>query len=303
MDQAVADLLMEVVTPETVSLTLAVQDELVAQAAEADRLRQLQVQRAQYEADLAQRRYLRVDPDNRLVADVLESEWNAKLQAVAAAREAAEQQQRQAQVQVTAEERQRMQALVEDFPRFWRDAHTSDRDRKRIARLVIEDVTVRKEDMIVAQVRFKGCATRTLRVPLPRPFMQSRLTAPETLAEIDRLLDTYTDAGVAEHLNANGRRTFAGLPFTGALVSALRRAHGLKSRYTRLREAGMLTAEELALQLGIRAQTVWKWYHRGLVEGANYNDRGTCLFQLPDGPIPRRYTSSRLQRKKQRSEQ
>ena len=297
LDQALARLLMEVVTPETVLLTLAVQDELVAQAVEADRLRQLQVQRAQYEADLAQRRYLRVDPDNRLVADILEAEWNAKLQAVAAAREAAEQQRLQAQVQVSAEERQRMQALLEDFPLFWRDPRTSDRDRKRIARLVLEDVTVRKEEAIMAHVRFKGGATRTLRVALPVPFMQSRLTSPETLAEIDRLLSDFTDSGVAEQLNASGWRTFAGLPFTGALVSALRRAHGLKSRYTRLRETGMLTAEELAVQLGVTAATIWHWYHRRLVEGVSYNDRGTCLFQLPDGPVPRRYTSSRLQRK------
>ena len=303
LDQAIANVLMEVVTPETVLLTLSVQDELVAQAAEADRLRQLQVQRAQYEADLAQRRYLRVDPDNRLVADILEAEWNAKLQAVALAQEAAEQQRREAQVQVSAEERQRMQELLENFPRFWRDPRTSAQERKRIARLVLEDVTVRKEEMIVAHVRFKGGATRTLRVPLPVPLMQSRLTSPETLAEIDRLLADYTDAGVAEQLNAGGWRTFAGLPFTAALVSALRRGHGLKNRYTRLREAGLLTAEELALQLGIRAQTVWKWYHRGLVEGASYNDRGTCLFRLPDGPVPRRYISSRLPRKKQRSEQ
>jgi DNA invertase Pin-like site-specific DNA recombinase len=303
LDQAIADVLMEVVTPETVLLTLRVQDELVAQAAEADRLRQLQVQRAQYEADLAQRRYLRVDPDNRLVADILEAEWNAKLQALAAAQEAAEQHRREAQAQVSAEERQRMQELLEDFPRFWRDPRTSAQERKRIARLVLEDVTVRKEEVIVAHVRFKGGAARTLRVPLPIPLMQSRLTSPETLAEIDRLLDEYTDAGVAEQLNGSGWHTFAGLPFTAGLVSALRRGHGLKSRSTRLREAGLLTAEELALQLGIRAQTVWKWYHRGLVEGVRSSDRGTCLFRLPEGAVPRRYTSSRLRRKTQRSEQ
>jgi len=299
LDAAIATVLMEVVTPETVALTLAVQDELVVQATEADRLRQLHVQRAQYEADLAQRRYLRVDPDNRLVADVLEAEWNAKLRALVAAQEAAELQRQQDQIRVSAEERQRMQDLLADFPCFWRDGRTSQRDRKRIVRLVVEDVTVHKEEMIVANIRFKGGAIRMLRVPLPPPFAQSRLTAPETLAEIDRLLNDDTDAGVAEHLNAAGWHTFAGLPFTGALVSSLRRKHGLQDRYTRLRDAGMLTAEELADQLAVTAQTVWQWYHRGLVEGVRYNDRGTCLFRLPDGPVPRRYTSSRLQRKKQ----
>ena len=117
---------------------------------------------------------------------------------------------------------------------------------------------------------------------LPRPFAQSRLTPTETLAEIDRLLEEYTDEEVARQLNASGRRTFAGLPFQAVHVAALRRGHGLKDRFMRLREAGMLTAEELAARLGVTAQTIWRWYHRGLIQGARYNDRGTCLFWPPE---------------------
>jgi hypothetical protein len=191
LERALANILVEVVTPETVALTLAVQDELVARAAEAARLRQLQVERAQYEAELAQRRYLRVDPENRLVADVLEAEWNAKLRALAEAREAAEQQHQQDQARLSAAERETMIALPQEFTRFWRDPRTTDRERKRVVRLLIEDVTVQKADHILAQIRFKGGATRTLTVPLPPPFTQSRLTPAETLAAIDQLLDTY----------------------------------------------------------------------------------------------------------------
>jgi hypothetical protein len=91
LDAAVDALLAEVVTPQAIAVTRSLQDELLARAAEAERLRQQQVARAQYEADLAPRRSLRVDPDNRRVAEVLEAEWNAKLRALAAAREAAEQ--------------------------------------------------------------------------------------------------------------------------------------------------------------------------------------------------------------------
>lgn len=289
LDVAIGALLVELITPEAVALTLVVQDELVARAAEAERLRQLQVQRAQYEADLAQRRYLRVDPDNRLVAEVLEAEWNAKLRALAVAREAAEQQRSQDQTQVSAEERQAMLELPEAFGRFWRDPRTPTRERKRILRLVIEDVTLKKEASIIAQVRFKGGATRTLNVPLPPPFAQSRLTPSETLAEIDRLLDTYTDTDVAKRLNDQGYRTFAGLSFQGSHVSALRRAHHLKDRYTRLRERGLLTVDELAEQLGVTAPTVWAWFHRGLIRGERYDERGCYLFQLPVSPLPARY--------------
>jgi DNA invertase Pin-like site-specific DNA recombinase len=287
LERAIANVLVEVVTPETIALTLAVQDELLTRAAEATRLRQLQVERAQYEADLAQRRYLRVDPEHRLVADILEAEWNAKLRALAAAQEAAATQRHQDQTQLSATERATMEALPRAFDRFWHDPRTAARERKRVVRLLIEDVTVQKTDVVIAQIRFKGGATRTLTVPLPPPFMQSRLTPSETLTAIDRLLDTSTDAEVAAQLNAQGYRTFAGLPFQAMHVSQLRRAHGLKDRWTRLREVGMQTAAEVAARFEVSEQTVWHWYRRGWITGMRYNDRGTCVF-VPPETVPSR---------------
>ena len=82
IDEAIGQLLMEVVTPVALEVTLAVQREIQSRWQEADRLRQCQVDRAHYEAHLAQRRYLQVDPDNRLVADALEADWNRKLRAL-----------------------------------------------------------------------------------------------------------------------------------------------------------------------------------------------------------------------------
>jgi hypothetical protein len=287
LERAIADVLLEVVTPETIALTLALQDDLVTRAVEARRLRQLQVERAQYEADLAQRRYLRVDPDNRLVADILEAEWNGKLRALAAAHEAAAVQRHQDQACLSATERATIEALPQEFVRFWHEPRTTARERKRVVRLLIEDVTVQKTDVITAHIRFTGGASRTLTVPLLPAFTQSRLTPAETLATIDRLLDTSTDAEVATQLNAQGYCTFAGLPFQATHVSQLRRAHGLKDRWTRLREAGMLTAEEIAAHLGVTAQTVWHWYRRGWITGIRYNDRGTCMFALPETVPPR----------------
>src|SRR5215207_7687457 len=135
LDRAVGDLLVATVSPLALEVALAVQEELTARADEADRLRRQQVERARYEAELAQRRFLRVDPDNRLVADVLEAEWNAKLRALAAAQEGAEHQRREAQRAPTDEERDAIRALAADFPQLWRDPRTPDRERKRMARL------------------------------------------------------------------------------------------------------------------------------------------------------------------------
>ena len=113
---------------------------------------------------------------------------------------------------MSAQERTETGEVPERFRQFWHDPKTTVRERKRAVRFLIEDVTVHKTDQIVAHIRFKGGATQTINVPLPPPFAQSRLTAPETLAAIDRLLDEYTDAQVAEQLNQQGYRTFDGLP-------------------------------------------------------------------------------------------
>jgi hypothetical protein len=76
LDQAIGELLIEVVTPVALEVTLSVQQELQSRVEEADRLRRSQVERARYEAQLAERRYRHVDPANRLVADSLEADWN-----------------------------------------------------------------------------------------------------------------------------------------------------------------------------------------------------------------------------------
>ncbi len=278
LDQAIGAVLLERMTPEALALTLAVQEEVIQRADEARRLRHLQVERAQYDAELAQRRYLKVDPNNRLVASVLEAEWNAKLVALEEARAVEERYNQSDQQQVSVEDRAESEQVPERFHRFWNDPKTTARERKRAVRLVIEDVTVHKTDRIVAHIRFKGGATQTIMVALPLPLSQSRLTPPDTLAAMDRLLEEFTDAEVAEQLNQQGFRTFEGLPFLSTHVYQLRRHHGLADRFTRLRTRGLLTADELAHSYGVTAQTIWRWYRQERIIGICYNDRGSCLF-------------------------
>ena len=285
LDQTIGALLWERMTPEALALTLVVQEEVRERADEARRLRHLQVERAHYEAELAQRRYLKVDPDNRLVASVLEAEWNAKLLVLEEARAIEERYNQSDQQGVSTEERADIEQVPERFRQFWNDPKTTARERKRAVRLVIEDVTVHKTEHIVAHIRFKGGAIQTITVALPLPLAQSRLTPPDTLAAMDRFLNEYTDAEVAEQLNQQGFRTFEGLPFHSTHVYQLRRHHGLADRYTRLRVQGMLTAEELAHSYGVTAQTIWRWYRQGCIAGMRYNDRGSCLF-LPKGSQP-----------------
>ena len=163
-------------------VALAVQQELQSRYQEVDRLRQQTLQRAQQEAQLARRRYLQVDPDNRLVADQLEADWNRKLGAVGGLQAEYEKQKEADQKSLSAEQRQRVLALAADFPKVWRASNLSHRDRKRIARLLLEDVTLRKTDKLLVQVRFKGGAARTLELPLPLPHCEVTRTKPEVIA-------------------------------------------------------------------------------------------------------------------------
>jgi len=290
IDAAIGELLVAAVTPQALEVALAVQGEVAARAAEADQLRRQQVERARYEADLAQRRFLRVDPDNRLVADVLEAEWNARLRDLAAAQEEVARRRHSDGRAPSAPERAAVQALALDFPRLWRDPRTPDRERKRMARLLIADVTIRKEDVITLQVRFAGGATQTLTVPTPLPVPLLRRTDPAIVAEIDQLLDAHTDAEVAERLNADGRRSYDGKPFHTLLVASIREHHHLPDRFTRLRARGLLTVGEMAARLEVSVDTVERWRAQGRLRAERYNDRGERLYHLPAAPLPAKWT-------------
>ena len=286
VDQAIGELLVEAVNPVALEVTLAVQRELQSRFDEADRLRHAQVERAQYECELAQRRYMRVDPDNRLVADSLEAQWNEKLRALAQAHEEYALRKEQDARVLTHEQRNALLALASDFPRLWNDPGTSDRDRKRMVRLLLEDVTLNRGEQITLQIRFKGGARRTLHLPLPLCGWQLRVTPPAVIVEIDRLLDEHTAAQIADILNASGMTPGAGASFHPQLVARLARTYRLKPRFERLREHGLLTLQEMADKLQVTPLTVKIWRRRGLVRGHAYSDKNECLYEPPGDDAP-----------------
>jgi len=245
-------------------------------------LRDQQVERARYAAELAQRRFLRVEPENRLVASVLEAEWNARLQEYSQVQEEAQKHQEKEQRRLSTLEQQAIANLVEDFPRVWHDERTLDRDRKRMVRLLLEDVTVRKDELLTAQVRFKGGATQTITLPIS----QGRRSAQEVLTLIDQLLDDYTDAEVAEQLNQRGWRTYEGKLFHATRILSLRRYHQLKDHGMRLRERGLLSASEAAQAYGVCPQTIRDWGRAGRIPMYQADGRGIALFSPPDEQAP-----------------
>jgi DNA invertase Pin-like site-specific DNA recombinase len=294
IDAAIGDLLLEMITPLTLDIALAVQQELACRLEEADRLRAQQVQRVRYEADLAQQRYMKVDPNNRLVADVLEAEWNEKLRTLEKAQEEYEQKRQADRLEVDDRVRSRVMALTSDFPRLWRDPNTSDRDRKRMVRLMLEDVTLIRKDRITVHVCFKGGTSTTLELPLPKPAWEERTTSPAVVQEIDALLNHHTVGQVVGILNERGLRSGTGGRFSRRIILGIRQRYGLKCRYDRLRESGMLTLEETAKQLGVKTCTVKAWRREGLLKGHLYNDKSEFLYDPPGPDAPQKSQGRRL---------
>jgi DNA invertase Pin-like site-specific DNA recombinase len=287
VDEAIGQLLLDTVTPLALEVALSVQAELEARADEADRLRQSHVERARQRAELARRRYLAVDPDNRLVADTLEADWNDALRALQVAQDEYERASAAAHAALTDEHKTRIRALAADFPVLWADPATPPRERKRIARLLIEDVTLNKTDQIHLHLRLRGGQTTSLTIPTPLNAWQARQTHHDTVALADRLLNEHTDAETAELLNQAGHRSGEGKPFTARIVLRLRRDHQLQSHAQRLRDRGLLSTREIADHLGVHTTTIKAWHRAGLLTSEKANDKNERLYQPPTPADPR----------------
>jgi DNA invertase Pin-like site-specific DNA recombinase len=295
LDHAIGCMLLETVTPMTLEITLTVQQEIQTRLDETDRLHRRAVERARYEADLARRQYLHVDPAHRLVADELEAHWNRALQQVADAQETYERQRHADREAVDADARTRILALATDFPRLWHDPHTPDRERKRMVRLLMDDVTlIKTPEGLTAHIRFRGGATTTLTLPAALNAWQLHETGAEIVSLIDQLLETHTDGDIATLLNARGLVSGKGQRFHRRIVLKIRRSHGLRSRAERLRDRGLLTPTEIATRLDVCVDTVKIWGQHGLLRRHICNDKPEYLYESPGPNAPIKMQGRRL---------
>ena len=142
VDEAVTELLLNALNPNEIALALAAADEVADRHRRIGRAAELAVERARYEADRAERAFHAVEPDNRLVARSLETRWEAKLAALAQAEQAL------AAARDTLPplpERAELEKLAADLPGLWHAPTTSNKDRKRLLRTVIADITLLPE--------------------------------------------------------------------------------------------------------------------------------------------------------------
>lgn len=300
VDEAVGKLIAEQMTPAAVELALEVRAEIEARHQEADQLRCRAIERAQADAELAQRRFMLVDPSNRLVADTLEGEWNEKLRVLADAREERERARERDHFSLDKAVRERLVAMTVDFHKLWSDPLTPNRERKRLLAHIIEDVTLLKlpmEGTTKVHVRFKGGKNQTLTILSPRSAALQIKTQPGIVELVNRLLDDHIYSEIAELLNQQGhapgeaaRPGRQHVRFTARHVGYIVHQYNLRSRYDRLRERGMLTMQEAAMRLDIHEQTVARWAKFGLITSHAYNGH-YCLYELPTADLPQRHSS------------
>jgi DNA invertase Pin-like site-specific DNA recombinase len=279
IDAAISALILDTLTPLALEVALTVTDELTARAAQAGQIRAAHIERAQHAADAARRRYLAVDPTNRLVADALEADWNDKLRQLADARDDYDKARRATTTGLDDTQRGHIRALAADFPALWNNPATPMRERKRLTRLLITDATLLKTGSgITVHVRWRGGQDHSMTLPLPLNAWQARKTPQATIDLIDQLLDQHTYHQVAGILTQRGITSGEGKTFTAGRLRAHCDRYRLRSHYQRLRDTGLLTLDEIASELGAHPSSIKRWYQLGLITGRLADDRGTCLY-------------------------
>lgn len=128
---------------------------------------------------------------------------------------------------VTPEVKETLEAMIQDFASVWKDPRAPWREKKRMARLLLEDVTLIKGRPAKVHVRFRGKLTRTLDVDLPLPWKLAHAMPREVVKAIRAYGEGKSSAEVARFLNEKGLRTGMKQPSNKAKVNRLRRLHHL----------------------------------------------------------------------------
>ncbi len=266
LDQAVAARVLQVLNAQNVELALAAHDELEKRDEAVIRQWQMRLGRAGYEAQLAQRRYEEVDPANRLVAATLEHRWNETLQRVdEVQRQMTEFQHRKTRTFTTGQ-RERIQSLAADIPRLWKSQSTLARDRKRILRLLLEDITVERCDeprQALLHARWTGGACEDLAVPLPAKIADRLRYPAEFIERVRCLAAEYSDTEIAVRLNQAGQLSAQGKPFTASMIAWIRYKHGIPAPVRQRPEE--LTVPQVAQKFRVSHHVVYYWIDRGII--------------------------------------
>jgi len=265
LDDAVTDRLVTAVTPLTIELAL----EALSSLEERDKAIAAQwrrrIERARYDADLAERRYEAVDPANRLIASTLEQRWNDAMQRLLDLEAELLKFERQNLRAVTAEQKRQILQLATDFPRLWNAPTTAARDRKRMLRMLIKDITVVKPSeskLLRLHIRWQGGATETVALQL-RPNRAEAVRYPDPfIARVRTLAAIHDDDAIVALLRREGLASSTGKPFTISMIRWIRYKHRIPGPSL---PAGTFSVAQVRQRYGVSMWVVYYWVSRGLV--------------------------------------
>ncbi len=279
VDEVVAPRLLQVVAPEEIALALAAADEVADRHARSRRALELRVERARYDAARAERAFHQCDPDHRLVARSLEQRWETQLKELVEAERELVCDTRKSPMPP----REEIEALARDLPRLWAAPTTSAKDRKRLVRSLVADVTLRSEPAgarLRIGIRWRSGAVEEVVTHRWKSAVESRRTSADVVALVARLAPERTDAEIADILNAEGRTTGTGRPFDVEAVRWVRFAHRIRSRP--LLAPGELTVDQVATHLGIGVSAVYYWIDHGQLEARRGPAGRLCVPFSPE---------------------
>jgi DNA invertase Pin-like site-specific DNA recombinase len=264
IDEVVTEALLAAVEPDQIALALAAADEVTARRQRSVRAAELAVERARYHADRAERAFHACEPENRLVARSLEGRWEASLGELAEAQAALA---TQASTQPSLPRPEQLAAAVADLPALWSAPTTTDKDRKRLLRTLLGDVTITSSPQDSTRLdiglRWRSGATQQMQVTRRHSAVQLRNTDPAAIALARRIGPSLDNAALAAALNAAGHTTGTGTPFTVDAAGNLR--HYQRIPYPGLLHDGERTPRQVAEHLGVSTGTVHYWIASGFL--------------------------------------
>lgn len=270
LDRAVEERVWEVVNEEHLNLAIEAYEILRQREQQIGMQWKLRLQRAEYEVQLAQKRYEQVDPENRLVASTLEQRWNDALIELEDVQNQIAALQEKERV-ITAQQREEVLNLAQDLPRLWKSPATSAKDKKRILQLLIQDITVEKPERRTAilHVCWQGGHCEDLHVELPRPTAERWRHSDAVVKRVRELAQNSSDDEIAVTLNAEGLRSNKGNAFTRSSISWIRHKHAIPP--VDKKKPGELTVHEVAEQFGVSSGVVYYWIGQKILTARRLN--------------------------------
>jgi DNA invertase Pin-like site-specific DNA recombinase len=265
IDTAIGERLLAAVTSVTIELALKALTTLEERDQAIGAQWRRRIERARYEADLAERRYEAVDPANRLIAATLEQRWNDALQRVAEIEAELQNFERQTLRTITADQKQQILQLAGNFPKLWTAPTTTPRDRKRMLRVLIKDITISRgtERQLLLQIRWQGGATESIALRLPPKRPDAVRYPSEFVGRIRQLAEDYDDCEIAGRLDSEGLKSATGKRFTTAMISWVRFKYSIAGP---ARPAGALSVANIAQRYGINPSVVYYWIETGVID-------------------------------------